>query len=213
MKFPQSSTEKTLVAVIGVVMVAFFVHVLEKDTSSVVMADEKSEKSQEEESEKSEGKEESEKSEYEEGSEYGELSEESEYYEQNGTIKNDVQKSVTVPATLPKENSAMPVSETAPTLYQNEGNPEMNVLEEGSMGEIMKEESNQEEKMTELPLEGYEEYTIMSREENRVRVQKEERLFGIFTIQTESELEVDDEGKVVQEKKTFFSSLLSFLSF
>lgn len=184
----KSKTEKSLLMLAGVLLLVLAVSVFIKDPiGSKVVADETSDSS--ENSEESQNSEDTENSEESQDSEESESSEESE----EGELSEVSEESVA------SQNSGLTGEQSE---ISEESIESENSVDELSEESVVSEKSEQSE-----------EFEVVSMEGDKGIVKKNERLFFIFPVEIESEATFNEQGEIVDEKKSFFNWVLSVFSF
>lgn len=200
MPLKKFKTERMLLASIAVLFLFLFVSAFSKEVgTNVSLAEEESGASgsdSEEVSQKSEDSRDDEGSQEDEDSQDDEKSEPS--VSSTPSVKN-------VKRTVVKTRSASESSEKSSDEASQQS------VEEASEDSELSEESQELSEESVKYVEGYGE--VVSKEGNVALVKKGEKLFFLIPVEVESQVTLDEQGTVVNTKKSFLNWVLSVLSF
>lgn len=188
-----SKTEKFLVASMSVLLFILVFSIFSKDPIGASQVSARSEESKSEASSASDKSEEYEDSEKSEG-----------YEEYEKPVNDDFLDS--------SDNSIQPTPVITTTNTQevlSEDTKKTASIEMGDLSEMSKVSEKSVESIKSIL--GYDKTVLVDGDKAIVR--KKEKLFGIFNIEIESEVTLDDAGNVIDEKKDFFNWLLAVFSF
>lgn len=208
----QSKTEKFLIASMSVLLFVFVFNFFQNDSVSIASVAASSEDGKSEASSSSDDQDRSEtstESENDEGSEASESNDDS-----SGDMSEVGQsESYGVQEGAQGATAAGVGAMTQTTSGETIQNQEMSQEQEWEREQERSMQSNDTEMLEEsvMSVEGYDE--VMEVEGNKARVRKQEKLFGIFNVDIESEVTLDDSGKIIDEKKGFINWLQDLFSF
>ncbi|XLQ20703.1 MAG: hypothetical protein ACKUBY_02925 [Candidatus Moraniibacteriota bacterium] len=206
----ESKIEKFLLASMSVLLFIFVFSVFSKNPVTTTIVNAKSEEGTSEESSNKEKSENSEESENDEKSEYSENSETSSYGEKSeGDLSEesyDNSSTVTTTGTPSKSVTSVGGNED-----KSEAMMKTEMKTETSEEKMQtKNESKEQVRNTVQTIEGFD--TVVLIDGNKAIVKNYEKLFGIFKISIESNVELDDNGNVKNTRQNIWNKFLSIIS-